>query len=115
VNNKLIRLAELVQEDFPENLLTAFKSPANTTLAQRLGIASQAIASHQKRAEDLWLKAGRKRSPRERQASARAELAAFLFACLSGDAPEYADSAREALRALGRQGETGLVNSLCRK
>jgi len=115
VKNKLIRLAELVQDDFSENLVAAFKSAEKASLAQRLAITSLAISSHQQRSETLWLKAGKKRTPKERQAAARAELAAFIFAYLTGDAREYAESAIAALRTLGRQSEDELVKSLCRR
>jgi hypothetical protein len=112
VKNKLIRLAELIQEEFPENIIASFRSNENSSLAQRISITQTAIAYHQKRAETLWLKAGRKRSALEKRTVARAELAAFLFAYLTGDAKEYAESALEALRTLGRQGETDLIRSL---
>lgn len=113
MKNKLIRLAELVQDDCLENIVAVFKSTEKASLAQRLAITSLAISSHQHRSETLWLKAGKKRTPKERQSTARAELAAFLFAYLTGDAREYADSAIAALRTLGRQGEEDLIKSLC--
>ncbi len=72
----------------------------------------EAISYHQKQAETLWLKAGQRRTQEEKHASARADLAAFVFAYLTGDAREYSASAIDALRALGRQGETDLVKSL---
>jgi len=114
VKNKLLRLAELIQENFPENLVDEFKTGDKQSLAQRLEIVGQARTLHQQRSEALWLKAGRKRTPAERHATAQAELAAFLIACLTGDAEEYAESAVEALHALGRQGEEELVRSLAR-
>lgn len=115
MKNKLLRLAELVQENFTENLVEEFKTSDKQSLAQRMEIVSQARTVHQKRSETLWLKAGKKRTPAERHAAAQAELAAFLFAYLTGDAKEYADSAIEALCTLGRHGEIELVKSLARQ
>ncbi len=112
MKNKLIRLAELIQEDFSENLIAAFRSSEKQSLARRLAITSDAIAFHQSRSEELWLKAGSKRTAEEKHAAARAELAAFVFAYLTGDVREYAESAREAMRTLGRQGEIDIVKSL---
>ena len=112
MKNKLIRLAELIQEGFPENIMAAFRSNEKSSLAQRIAITSDAITFHQKRAESLWLKAGKKRTALEKQAVARSEIAAFVFAYLTGDAKEYADSALEAMRTLGRQGELDIVKSL---
>ena len=112
MKNKLIRLAELIQEGFPENILAAFRSSEKSTRAQCTAITSQAIDFHRKRSESLWLNAGRKRTLEEKRAAARAELAAFLFAYLTGDAKEYSESAAEALRTLGRQGEIDLIKSL---
>ncbi len=115
MKNKLIRLAELIQEDFPENIMASFRSNVKSSLAQRISITSDAIAFHQKRAEALWLKAGKKRTVQEKQAVARSEIAAFVFAYLTGDAKEYADSALEAMRALGRQGEFDIIKSLAKR
>ena len=115
MKNKLLRLAEMIQENFPENLLDEFKTNDKQSLARRLEIIGQARTVHQQRSETLWLKAGKKRTPAERRASAQAELAAFLIAYLTGDAKEYAESAIEALDALGRQGEEELVRSLARR
>jgi len=114
VKNKLIRLAELLQEDFPENIVAVFRSHETLSLAERLDLINEVISFHRRRAETLWLQAGRKRTVAERRASAQAELAAFVFAYLTGDAKEHANSAMEALRALGRQGEVDLIKSLCR-
>lgn len=114
MKNKLIRLAELIQEDFPEKIVAAFRSNEKQSLTKRLEVVNQAITFHRKRAETLWLQAGRKRTPAEKRATAQAELAAFVFAYLTGDGKEYANSAIEALNALGRQGEVDLVESLCR-
>ena len=115
MKNKLIRLAELIQENYPEKIVAAFRSHEKISLAQRLELVSEAITFHRKRAETLWLEAGRKRTPAERRASAQAELAAFVFAYLTGDSKEYANSAIEALNALGRKGEVDLIKTLCKR
>ena len=115
MKNKLIRLAELIQEDFSENILSAFRSNEKSSLARRMAITSEAIAFHQKRSEALWLKAGKKRTPQEKRAAAQAELAAFVFAYLTGDVKEYADSAIEALRTLGRQGDIDIIKILAKR
>jgi len=115
VKNKLLRLAELIQEDFPENLVDAFKSSGNQSMAARLVLVNQARNLHQQRAESLWLQAKKQRTPAERRAVAQAELAAFVSAYLTGEAREYAETAVEALRILDRHGETELVTSLCRR
>lgn len=115
MTNKLIRLAEIIQDGFPENIVEIFHSADKPSLDKRLAMTSRAIACHQARAEKLWHKAGKQRSAEERQVAARAELAAFVFACLTGDAKEYADSAVEAMKTLGRQGELDIVKSLSRR
>ena len=115
MKNKLIRLVELIQENFPEDLVEAFKSNGNLSLDKRIALLSQARSFHQGRCEALWLKAGKKRTAAERQAAAQADLAGFVFAYLTGDAQEYAESAIEALRALGRHGEVDLIASLVRR
>jgi hypothetical protein len=115
VKNKLIRLAELIQEDFPENIMASFRSNKKSSLVQRISITSDAIAFHQKRAEVLWLKAGKKRTTQEKRTVARSEIAAFVFAYLTGDAKEYADSALDAMRVLGRQGELDIIKSLAKR
>ena len=115
VKNKLIRLAELIQQDFPDDLLATFKDNGKLSLIKRIELVDRARASHQRRSETLWLQAGKQRTDEERCASAQAELAAFVFAYLTGDAKEYADSANDALRALGRQAEVELISSLCRR
>jgi len=114
VRNKLRRLAEFIQEGFPENLVAAFKYGKNQSLARRLALTSQAIAFHQGRAEALWLRAGKIKTAEERHAAAQAELASFVFAYLTGDARESAESTIEAMRALGRSGEEEIVRSLAR-
>lgn len=112
MKNSLIRLAELIQDDFPENLMAAFKSNAKAAHTLRLALIGKAIYIHRDRAEILWRQAGKQRTAEERRATAQAELASFVFAYLTGDAKEYADSAIEALHILGRQGEVDLVISL---
>jgi len=114
VKNKLIRLAELIQDDYPEKIVAAFRSREKSSLTQRLKMVNEAISFHRKRAETLWLEAGRKRTPAEKRASAQAELAAFVFAYLTGDGIENANSAIEALNTIGRQGEVDLIKNLCR-
>ena len=115
MKNKIIRLIELIQEDLPEDILPYFKTEEEAPLKTRLELASKAISHHQQRSADLWLAAGNKRSAEEKRASARAELAAFLFAYLIGTPKENAESASEALEVLGRQMETDLIYSLCKK
>lgn len=112
MRNKLRRLAEFIQEGFPENLVAAFKYSKSQSLARRLDLTSKAIAFHQGRAEVLWLEAGRMQTAAEIHATAQAELASFVFAYLSGDPRECPDSTIEAMRALGRQGEADIVRSL---
>ena len=112
MTNKLLRLTEIIQENFPEKLVEVFKANEKSSLAKRLAIVNKAIDSHQNRAATLWLQAGRKRTAEERHAAAQAELAGFVFAYLTGDAKEYADSGIEAMRALGRHGEVDLIRSL---
>ena len=114
MTNKHIRLAQIVQDDFPEKLVEAFKSTDKPTLNARIELVNRAIAAHQARAEALYLQAGKQRTIDERRASARAELAAFLFACLTGEAKEHTDSAIAAMQALGRHGEIDLIRSLAR-
>lgn len=115
MKNKLLRLAELIQEDFPEDLVDAFKSSGDQSLATRLDLIAKARTLHQSRSERLWLQAGKQRTTNERRAVAQAELAGFVMAYLTGDAKEYAETAVEALRALDRHGEVDLVISLCQR
>ena len=112
MTNKLLRLAQIIQEDFPEKLVPVFKIAEKQSLAKRIAIVNQAITTHQAHADKLYLQAGKKRTAAERRASARAELAAFVFAYLTGDAREHADSGVKAMRALGRRGEEDLIRSL---
>lgn len=115
MKNNLIRLAELIQEGLPEDLVATFKSNEKEDRDERLALIGKAINSHRERAEGLWLQAGKKRTAEERYVTAQAELASFIFAYLTGDAKEYADSAIEAMHALGRQSEEDLVTKLCRR
>jgi hypothetical protein len=115
VKNKLLRLAELIQESYPEDLPEVFKGNEKSSLARRLEIISRARTFHQRRAETLWRQAGRKRTATERRAAAQAELAGFVFAYLTGDAEEYADSAIDALQTLGRRGDVELITSLAKR
>lgn len=109
MKNKLLRLAEIIQENSPAELVEAFRSTGNLSLAERIELVGRARTMHQSRSETLWLKAGRKRTTEEQHAAAQADLAAFVFAYLTGDAKEYAESAVEALKALGRHGEVDLI------
>jgi len=115
MKNKLMRLVELVQDDCPLNLIEAFAEDDGKTLGNHIDLVSQAIDAHQLRAESLWRAAGKQRTAAEHEASARAELAAFLFAYLTDEPHEYADSAREALKTLGRHAELDLVDLLARR
>ena len=115
MRNKLRQLTEFIQEGFPEKIVEAFKYDEDQTLEKRLAITNEAIAFHQKRAGELWLQAGKKRTAEERRAVAQAELASFVFACLTGEAKEHAGSTIEAMRDLGRQGDADVVKSLSRR
>lgn len=115
MKNKLLRLTELIQEDLPTELHAAFRPEENSTLEERLELSSQAISHHQERSAELWVAAGNKRSPAEKRASARASLASFLFAYLTGSPQENAETAIEALEVLGRASETDLITSLCKR
>lgn len=115
MKNKLRRLIELIQEDFSDDLLEAFKSVDSFPFEKRLVLISSARSAHQLRAEKLWLDAGKKRTAKEQHATAQADLAGFVFAYLTGDGKEYAESAIEALRAIGRHGEVDLVTSLVKR
>jgi len=115
LKNKLIRLVELIQEGFSGELQEAFKAGGDQSLATRLERVSAVRDFHQQRSETLWLQAGKKRTADEKKAAAQADLAAFLFAYLSGDAKEYRDTGVEALQALGRHGEVDIVISLAKR
>jgi hypothetical protein len=117
VRNKLRRLAEFIQEGFPEKIVEVFKFDADEeqALAKQLAMISKAIAFHQHRAGELWLQAGKKRTTEERRVSAQAELASFVFAYLNGEAGDHAESTLEAMRSLGRENEVNIVKSLSRR
>ena len=115
MKNKLLRLAEIIQQDLSENLVEVFKSAGNQSLAMKIELVSEARSVHQKRSEVLWLQAGKKRTVAEKRASAQAELAAFVVAYLTGDGKEYVETAVEALKSLGRHGEVELVTSLAKR
>lgn len=115
MKNKLLRLAEIIQQDLSEDLVEIFRSTGNQSLAITIELVNAARSSHQKRAETLWLQAGKKRTLAERRASAQADLAAFVVAYLTGDGKEHAETAVEALEALGRQGEVDLVTRLVKR
>ena len=115
MKNKLRRLADFIQEGFPEKLVDAFKSEESPTLAARIQLTCAAISYHQSHAEALWREAGKKRTAEERRAAAQAELASFLFAYLTGEGKEHRESAILAMQALGRQGEVDIIKSLTRR
>lgn len=114
MRNKLRRLAEFIQEGFPEKIVDAFKYDEDQTLENQLSITSEAIAFHQNRAGKLWIKAGKKRTAEERYATAQAELASFLFAYLTGETKEHAESTMSIMKTIGRQSEVDIVKSLTR-
>ncbi|WP_303723045.1 hypothetical protein [Malonomonas rubra] len=115
MKNKLLRLAEIIQQDLTEDLAEVFRSTGNQSLAMKIEFVSAARSSHQKRAEALWLQASKKRTLAEKRASAQADLAAFVVAYLTGDGKEHVETAVEALQTLGRQGEIDLVTSLVKR
>lgn len=115
MKNKLLRLTELIQEDFSDDLHAAFHFEVQASLQERLDLASQAISHHQQRSAELWLAAGKKRTPKEKEAAARADLATFLLAYLTGSPSENAETAVEALEILGRSSEIDLIASLCKQ
>ena len=115
MRNKLRRLAEFIQVGFPENLVATFKYSKEQSLAKRLVLTSEAIAFHQKRAETLWVQAGKKKTAEERHAVAQAEIASFVFAFLTGETRECEDSTIEAMRTLGREGEVDIIRSLTKR
>ena len=112
MQNKFLRLVEIIQDDYPGDILSIFKSTERPSLDERIALVCEARNFHQMRSEALWRQAGEKRSPQERQATAQAELASFVFACLTGDAKEHTDSATGAMVTLGRQGETDIIKAL---
>ena len=114
MRNKLRRLAEFIQMGFPENLVATFKYSKNQSLTKRLALTSEAIAFHRGRAEALWLQAGRQKTVEESHAAAQAEVASFVFACITGETRECADSTIEAMLTLGSQSEVEIIRSLCK-
>lgn len=114
MKNKLLRIIEIIQDSYPEPLLVGFKTKKVLPLDQRIDLIGLARDFHQNRADELWLKNGKKRSDNEKSAAAQADLARFVFGCLTGDAKEYVQSATAAMTTLGRQGEIDLVKSLTR-
>lgn len=114
MKNKLLRLAELIQDNFPEELTEHFKAETKLTLDDRLTLLGRARTHHQNRAVQLWVDAGKMRSKAERQATAQVELTSFLIAYFTGETREHAESATEAIITLGRDGETDLIKSLTR-
>ena len=115
MKNKLLRLAEIIQQGLSEDLVDVFRSASNRSLAMKIELVSEARTLHQKRSEFLWLQAGKKRTLAEKRASAQADLAAFVVAYLTGDGKEHMETAVEALLTLGRQGEIDLVLSLAKR
>lgn len=115
MKNKLLRLAEIIQQDLSEDLVDVFRSAGKQSLAMKIELVSEARSSHQKRSETLWLQAGKKRTLAEKRASAQADLAAFVVAYLTGDGKEHVETAVEALQTLGRHGEVDLVISLAKR
>jgi len=114
VRNKLRRLAEFIQVGFPENLVATFKYSKNQSLTRRLALTSEAITFHRGRAETLWLQAGKQKTIEEKHAAAQAEIASFVFACLTGETRECADSTIEDMLTLGRQSDVEIIRSLCK-
>lgn len=115
MKNKLLRLAEIIQQDCTEDLVEVFRSAGNQSFEAKLELVSAARTSHQKRSEALWLEAGKKRTVAEKRASAQADLASFMAAYLTGESKEHVESAVEALRVLGRHGEVDLITSLAER
>ncbi|MCD6527470.1 MAG: hypothetical protein J7K75_10815 [Desulfuromonas sp.] len=115
MKNKLLRLVEIIQEDFPEEIVTVFKLTKRPPLNECIALICQARDFYQRRSETLWLEAGKQRTPEERRAAALTEVASFVFAYLTGDAREYAESAVAALATLGRQGDGEIIKILARR
>ena len=114
MKNKLLRMIEIIQDGYPESLLAEFKTEKVLPLDQRIDLIGLARDFHQNRADELWIKNGKKRSKIEQIAAAQADLARFVFGCLTGDAKEYVESATAAMITLGRQGEMDLIKTLTR-
>ncbi|MEA3465995.1 MAG: hypothetical protein U9R29_08350 [Thermodesulfobacteriota bacterium] len=114
MKNKLLRLIEIIQDDFPEVILSSFKGKKPLSLDEGIALISVVRDFHQNRADTLWFEADKMRSPEEKRATAQAELARFIIAYLTGEAKEYTTSATEALITLGRQGDLDAINNLTR-
>ncbi len=115
MRNRFIRLAEIIQEDAPGELPEMFlTSERQLNLDEALERIRALRAYHEKRAANIWT-AQRQLTPELRAASARADLASFFAACLTGGAGEYRDTACEALQTLGRQAEVDLIRRLARR
>ena len=114
MRNRFIRLAEIIQEDAPGALPELFlASERQFDHEEALARINALHSYHEKRAAEIW-KAQRRVTPELRAASARADLASFFAACLTGSADEYRDTALDALQTLGRQGESDLIRLLAR-
>lgn len=112
MKNKLLRMIEIIQDGYPESVLAEFKTKKVLPLDQRVNLIGLARDFHQNRADELWIKNGKKRSTDEKCAAAKADLARFVFGCLTGDAKEYVESATAAMITLGRKGEIDLIKTL---
>ena len=114
MKNHYIRLAEIVQEGVAKDFADLFRDPERKLdLDEILSRLAQLRAAHQERAADLWRREKRV-SDELRRASARADLCAFFAACVTGSAGEYRETAEEAMEALGRPGEKGMIRLLAR-
>ncbi|KIH77241.1 hypothetical protein SAMN05660860_02178 [Geoalkalibacter ferrihydriticus] len=115
MRNRFIRLAEIIQEDapgeLPEMLLSSERQINFDETLQRINALRN---HHEKRSADIW-HAQQRVTPELRAASARADLASFFAACLTGSAGEHRDTALEALQTLGRQAEYDLIRMLARR
>lgn len=114
MKNKLLRMIEIIQDGYPEPLLAEFKAKKVLPLTQRIELIGLARDFHQNKADELWVSNGKKRSTNEKIAAAQADLARFVFGCLTGDAKEYGESATAAMITLGRQGEVELIKAMTR-
>ncbi len=115
MRNRFIRLAEIIQEDAPGDLPQMFlSSEGQFDLDEALARIMALGNYHEKRAADIW-NAQRRITPELRAASARAELASFFIACLTGAAGDFRDTALEALQTLGRQAEHDLIRLLSQR
>jgi hypothetical protein len=114
MRNHYIRLAELVQEGVTEDLSEFFRrSEQHLDLDAAVEQITEIRNSHQQKATELWQAHGLTAEMQE--VSARADLAGFLAACMTGGAREFRDTALEALQVLGRQGDADIVRALARR